>query len=151
MSISDDWYKDESLLSAAYQQHGTGTAMAEAYGTNAATVYYWLNKRGLTEDPKDRPLNMRTRALGYEEFKGESRGEQYRLLHHKLLAVAEFGYAAVATEETVVHHINHIPWDNRPSNLTLMNRTEHNKLHANRKHQNVTTELKLSGEYERFA
>jgi transcriptional regulator with PAS, ATPase and Fis domain len=47
---------------------------------------------------------------------------------HRLVAVAEYGFDAVV--ENHVHHKNHIPWDNRPSNLELMSQEEHYRYHA---------------------
>lgn len=42
---------------------------------------------------------------------------------HRLIAVAEWGFDAVAGME--VHHKNGIPWDNRPGNLQLMTKEDH--------------------------
>jgi len=50
------------------------------------------------------------------------------VLVHRLLAVAEYGYEEVC--DNVVHHKNGIKWDNRPSNIEVMGRSEHSKLHA---------------------
>lgn len=50
------------------------------------------------------------------------------VLIHRLLAVAEYGYDEVCGN--VVHHKNGIKWDNRPSNIEVMTRSDHSKLHA---------------------
>lgn len=42
---------------------------------------------------------------------------------HRLVAIAEYGFEAV--ENSHVHHINSIPWDNRPSNLIPLTPSEH--------------------------
>lgn len=46
---------------------------------------------------------------------------------HRLLAVAEWGFEAVQGRQ--VHHVNRIPWDNRPENLALLTPSEHSRLH----------------------
>lgn len=55
-------------------------------------------------------------------------GVQKKIYLHRLLAVAEHGLNAVRGSE--IHHKNGIPWDNRPSNLKVVSRTEHMKEHA---------------------
>lgn len=47
---------------------------------------------------------------------------------HRLMMVAEEGFDAL--EDKVVHHKNHIPWDNRTENLELMSRAEHSSHHS---------------------
>jgi len=44
---------------------------------------------------------------------------------HRLVAVAEYGFDCVANAE--VHHINSIPWDNRPCNLIPLDQSEHRR------------------------
>ena len=44
---------------------------------------------------------------------------------HRLVAIAEYGFEAV--ENSHVHHINSIPWDNRPSNLIPLSPSEHRR------------------------
>jgi len=44
---------------------------------------------------------------------------------HRLVAIAEYGIEAVAHAH--VHHINSIPWDNRPTNLTPLSDKEHRR------------------------
>lgn len=52
----------------------------------------------------------------------------HAVLVHRLLAVAEYGLDAV--DGNVVHHENHIQFDNRHDNIQLMDRREHASYHA---------------------
>lgn len=54
------------------------------------------------------------------------------IMEHRLVMEAELG--RFLTRDEVVHHINEIPTDNRPENLAVMTKAEHDRLHsANRK------------------
>jgi histone H3/H4 len=67
---------------------------------------------------------VNTTVRGYEEVRHI--GEAFKL--HRLVAVADYGFDAVADNH--VHHQNSIPWDNRPSNLVVMGVEEHHRRHA---------------------
>lgn len=64
-------------------------------------------------------------------------GEEYEFVYdhghkvqvHRLVAVAEYGFDAVA--DKVVHHESKHGLDNRPSNIGLMDRSDHSRMHAN--------------------
>lgn len=55
-------------------------------------------------------------------------GEQNYVSTHRLLAVAEYGFNAVTGKD--VHHLNGIPWDNRASNIELIEPGDHTALHS---------------------
>lgn len=67
------------------------------------------------------------REDGYEAWEYNYDGERASILVHRLVAVAEWGLDAL--RGNVVHHKNGVKWDNRPENLQLMTRGEHNSLH----------------------
>lgn len=64
----------------------------------------------------------------YEVIRHTVDGTQHEVQLHRLVAVAEYGFDEVAGKD--IHHKNHIPWDNRPSNLVPMNETEHGEIHG---------------------
>lgn len=69
-------------------------------------------------------MALRTRRDGYEHWKSGHRS----VLVHRLLAVAEWGFDAVA--DRIVHHCPGIPWDNRPSTLQFFeSHREHMRFH----------------------
>lgn len=66
-----------------------------------------------------------TRRDGYEYWRPDAR----LVLAHRLLAVAEYGFDAVA--DSVVHHNNGIRFDNRRENIEVVeNPRDHGRLHA---------------------
>jgi hypothetical protein len=51
---------------------------------------------------------------------------------HRLVAVA---HGVIDPEDTFdpnvdIHHLSRVPWDNRPTNLVALSRTEHAQRHA---------------------
>jgi hypothetical protein len=46
-----------------------------------------------------------------------------KILHHRLYAVAIFGFEAVKGKE--VHHITHVPWDTREDSIELLSKRDH--------------------------
>ena len=68
------------------------------------------------------------RADGYVEISANAPDNSTeRILIHRLLAIAEYGFDAVAGND--IHHKNGVKWDNRPSNIAPIEHGEHRSLH----------------------
>lgn len=84
----------------------------------------------LTRDP-DLRYTTRINHNGYVEAHfpnhHRARGNGY-VFEHILIAEKTLGRRLKDNE--IVHHINHVKTDNRPSNLMVMDRGEHSKLHS---------------------
>lgn len=96
------------------------------------TVMEWVNKfgfekRGRTIGERSEYANYWTDKNGYERWLTAYKDTTEHIFVHKLLAIAEYGFDK--TKGSVVHHKNHIPWDNRPDNIQLMGRGEHTRYH----------------------
>lgn len=74
-----------------------------------------------------RPVHF-TMNKGYLTWHPTLDGQGHTISVHRLVAVAEYGLDAVI--DKVVHHKNRHKIDNRPENLELMTRAEHNREHA---------------------
>jgi len=136
-------YTDKETLKHLYcDKEYTQTYIAKRLGCSRGTVRNWLNKHGIERRPQglEKPPTLSMMPNGRERFVSNFDGRQDSVLHHRLIAVAEHGYDAVC--ETVVHHKNNIPWDNRPSNLELLTRKEHQRHH----YREGDVPSKLSGE-----
>jgi len=130
-------YKDADWLREQYVDEYKSTYdMADECGVAPVTIRKYMDRHSIerrsrgTKPKKKASFGMST--LGYERWVGYSSNdgsEQERLYHHRLLAVAEYGFDAVCGMD--VHHRNGIPWDNRPENIELMTRAEHTKHHSN--------------------
>lgn len=127
---SDDEYKKESVLQSLYiGQKLSAGEIADKFSIAKATVYDWLDRHDIETRPSthEKPPNFRTNTLGYEEVRNQYKGQQYSIFIHRLMAVAEYGIDQVSGVD--VHHLNDIPWDNRPANIDLISRSEHVSQH----------------------
>lgn len=123
-------YQDPETLHHLYWEERLNTKeIADKFDVAPRTIRYHMDKNGIERTamgPKITPPGMFVSPQGYEVFEPDDGGG--RLRHHRLLAVAEFGFAAVAGND--VHHKNGMSWDNRPSNIRVLSHKEHAAIHA---------------------
>jgi len=130
-------WRDKSVLKEMYCERKLSCReIGSELGCAARTVSKWLDRHGIkvrqlseanSISARKRPANFETYEKGYERWTTDYRGERSTLRVHRLLAVAEYGFEAVVGND--VHHINHIPWDNRPENIRLLSHADHSRLH----------------------
>lgn len=104
----NNWLKKHQI-----ETRSRSEAATTSHGNRQKASFYTLMSRG----------HDSANTRGHEIWRS---GEQ-TLYVHRLLAVAEYGYEAVADNH--VHHINEIGWDNRPANLELVTNAEHGTKH----------------------
>jgi transposase-like protein len=127
-------YKNSEVLEQLYWDEGMSMdEIADRLGCNSGTVWYWMDKHDIKSRDRMEEANrtrrkgdrLSTDGGGYECWR-YGRGEAVRL--HRLAAVAKFGFEAVANNH--VHHKNRVPWDNRLSNLSLLEPSSHLRMHT---------------------
>lgn len=118
-------WQDKELLHELYvEERKTQEEISDELGTHQATISEWLLKFDIeTRDDAKKPPEFTMQNDGYETWRHSVNGDVKRVLVHRLLAVAEYGFDDVAGK--IVHHHTNIPWDNRPKNIELMTRGEH--------------------------
>jgi len=133
LHLSEDW------LRARYFGDGMSVPeMAEISGVSHQSVYDSMDRRGIDRDATRYGHKRRveyatyyTDDQGYPRWQSKTRVEEGRRTHnfhvHRLLAIAEHGVDAVVGSD--VHHVNGIPWDNRPSNIEILEHGEHRSRH----------------------
>ena len=131
-------YRDQEWLREQYiDQNQSSCEIAEEAGCSANTILKWLRRfdierRSHSEAARVQHLDdlpsPRINEYGYEIVKTYHDNDRFQVAIHRLVAVAEYGFNAVS--DKLVHHVNHIPWDNRPENLELMSQTDHSEYHG---------------------
>jgi len=140
MSSETPHHDPEWLHERYVEQEMSAPEMADEAGVSAQTIYDSMERVGIDRDPtrygdksRVRYATYRTDKQGYPRWKAKTsangeHGRQTESFHvHRLLAIAEHGTNAV--EGCHVHHINDIPFDNRPENIEVLEPGEHSRHH----------------------
>jgi transcriptional regulator with XRE-family HTH domain len=121
-------YKDEDWLYEEYVEKGRSQSeIAEDCGCTQKTISNWLAEFNIPtrkmRNDLTRPARFEVDNKGYEQLCSVRK----KVGVHRLIAVAEYGFDAVAGME--VHHKNGIPWANWSDNLEVMTKSEHAAYH----------------------
>lgn len=128
-------HRDKDTLKRLYKDRGLSmSGVADELGCSPGTVMKWLHKHGIETEPstRDKPPSLDVSTQGYERFRAsfqedDGKRSHDQVHHHRLLAAVDHSLAEL--EGRHVHHINEIPWDNRQSNLVVVDRKTHALLH----------------------
>ena len=127
-------YRDEAWLREKYHEEGlTLQEMADECDVAVSAIHKWMERKGVERRSRAESLRRPgttyyVDSAGYEAWSSHNyEGTKDNLRVHRLLAVAEYGFDAVAGR--VVHHRNDIPWDNRPENIAVLTHNEHSAAH----------------------
>lgn len=133
--LNEDWLREQYI-----DKGKTAAQIADEQDVNTNTITNAMEKSGVEKRDhgeqikaywQRQPVSFYTISASqgaYEYWKDAYDGQQKRIQHHRLLAVAEYGFDALKGKD--VHHKNGISWDNRPENIELLARDEHAKLHS---------------------
>lgn len=137
------WQDEETLRELYHERRMSMHDIADHFGDLTwGGVKYWMEKHGIERRSRSESAKIRRQkelikpytdpTHGYEILRNEYNGVDEKVTVHRLLAVAMYGFDELRGKD--VHHKNNIPWDNRPSNLDLMTRSEHVKHHSTGQH-----------------
>jgi DNA-binding XRE family transcriptional regulator len=120
---------DKTLRDLYIRDEKTQEEISNQFDVTKTTIKRWMEKAGIeTRSRRETALKQFGPPKlylrnGYESFSGDN----MEFFHHRLLAVAKYGYEAVINNH--IHHKNEIPWDNRPDNIKVLSPADHAKLH----------------------
>lgn len=139
MAVQEKPWRDKELMRELYHDKRMSQREISDYFDNEITpggVGYCLDELGIEKRSRSEAAHIRwlkehlvmyTHREGYELITPRDMDDRLTVLMHRLLAVHKYGFDEVKGK--VVHHKNHIPWDNRPENLELMTAAEHAQHH----------------------
>jgi len=128
-------WRDANILRRLYHKQNMSLRdIADELGCGDSTVEVWMDKHDIPTRSKSMAvsisqgaLNLTVHSTGYEEFRSGMDNNPKTIKHHRLLAVAEYGFKSIKGMH--VHHKNGIKWDNRPENIELLTPREHLQRH----------------------
>jgi transposase-like protein len=124
------WQDEERLRKEYVHKQRSSNDLADEWGCSGPTVRRWVRKFGFSKYkrlPSPTTVPESGTIDSYERVANQYNGTTDSFLHHRLLAVAIWGYDSVCDND--VHHVNGIPWDNRPENLELVSHERHAQIH----------------------
>lgn len=124
-------WRDEARLRQLYvEDQRSAPDIADEWNTTTTTIYQWLDEHGIETrtGPADRLPHFGVTSDDYEYWQNTHDGEKAFVYHHRLLAVVEHGFEAVAKADHVHHETGH-PRDNRPEVVEPVDAASHNWIH----------------------
>lgn len=145
-------YIDANLLTKLHHEKELSLSeIGERFGVTNSAISYWMNKFEI--DVRDPTKELPKFTLSYESS-SNSGNSGYPIWYnidpqvpiHKLVVIAEGAdpYDVFANPRMNVHHRNMHKCDNRPSNLELVDRNIHGKMHSTPHHKWTDDDIKYA-------
>jgi len=135
-------YWDDEWLEEKYWEDGLSCSqIADQCDASTESVRQMMVRKNI---PRREPkfdwydaVPLKLDYTGHPNWRHVFDQETYVVAVHSLLKIADGADPhEVFDDETVVHHKNHIPFDNRAENLTLMDKDDHLRHHSRNHHKN---------------
>lgn len=154
------WHDEELLRELYHDEKYSTQTIADLFGCSKPTVLhamdgFGIERRSLSEAmtlaQQTDHVKFRTDNNGYERLVTSQDGEPIYARHHRLLAVAEYGFDAVS--DILVHHgveshlpAAEIPWANWPGNIELVSAGDHIRHHKSIPKERLIEDLRELGD-----
>ena len=122
-------YHSAELLEELYHNQEMSTVeIADKFDVYHSTIQDWMKRNNIPTRPstREKPPHLETDTRGYRRWRHEYNGKNDTVYVHRLLAVSEFGFDAVANME--IHHKNNCPLDNRLENIEVLSPSDHRRI-----------------------
>lgn len=134
-SEREEWQNEEKLRDLYIENQMSTVQIAEEYDCAASTVSKWLDKLGIEARPigttvgkvgerSQIPPSVRTNTTGYVRVETKRDGVRRTVALHKIQATLKVDDIE-ELDDAVIHHKNAIRFDNRLSNLEVMQEEDH--------------------------
>jgi len=131
-----EYQKANVLKEHFYTKEMNQQQIAEKFDVSHQTISRWMNEHGINPGQDSSHFQRKEHTTFLTDAEGYERADSYDpgagskeyVKIHRLVAVAEYGFDTVCGG--VVHHLNGIPFDNRPVNLEVFSNPEHMEMHG---------------------
>ena len=147
-------YKDEKILQRLYHEEGlTLRQTARVLDVSDTTVFRWMEKHGIEMRTKSEAqgggVSFRFSKRGYPTLSVSHGTSTSQVRVHSLVAIAAGASPAkvFSNGEYHVHHLNGVPWDNRPGNLAVITSGDHIRSHGTPEESHAPYEREPDGTF----
>ena len=125
-----EYHQKETLERLYWGEEMSLPDIGNKFGVSHVCILNWMNRHEIPrrERTAEKPPHFGKDDRGYERFVHVIGGERQQVYHHRLLAVAKYGFEAVRDRH--VHHKNGCKYDNRLENIELLTNSEHARKHG---------------------
>lgn len=132
-------YQDKYKLETAYRELNSLNKVAEYFGISKKLVLNYMKRFNIPRNKRQKKIKQPdtyhrgyiTTWNGYKKVKAplDHPGQDKKgyVMEHRLIVEEHLG--RYLTDEEEVHHINHNKQDNRISNLQVLTKKEHRRIH----------------------
>lgn len=145
LEVIPKWRDEAELRSEYTENEKSQQTIADEWGCGRNTIYRWLKRHGIPR--RDSTGGQAQNRVEYAYYRTETHGNggyekvgSYNSERnqmdwtsvHQLIAIANGADPSLvfSNGDFQCHHRSGIPWDNRPDNIELLTRSQHQRTHS---------------------
>jgi len=128
--MTKEYQKESTLKKLYWNEEKSLSEIGEMYGVGGSAINHWMERHDIPK--RDVHHHQKKRggisiSSGYAIYSIKINGDTKTVRMNRLNAL--LGHSIKELKNNVVHHKNHVKWDNRPKNLEVLSHQEHNDRH----------------------